>query len=159
MSRTRTIRTSQRWSEILMELRDRLEKWGIKGYLLPGWEKSAQEKCVTVTIERNGTYYPITCRSQPSPEQNLKALSIAIHNVALAERDGIAFTMSEAIRIKALTSGTSPFQILGVAEGERDQERLRAAYRQKALETHPDRGGNPKDFIAVKQAAEQLGIN
>lgn len=33
---------------------------------------------------------------------------------------------------------------------------LKRAYRRKALETHPDRGGNAEDFHAVRKAYEAL---
>ena len=35
-------------------------------------------------------------------------------------------------------------------------DELKDAYRKKAVETHPDKGGNAKTFIAVKNAYEFL---
>ena len=158
MAKVPVVHTTQKWSALLAELADNMERWGLKDWLPPTWDRSFKEQRVTVSIARNGVYTPLVCGSQSTPEKNLKALCIAIHSVRLAEARGIAFTMYEAMRIKALASGTSPYAVLGVQEGERDPEKLRAAYRQKAKETHPDPGGEPKDFLAVQHAAEELAI-
>ena len=158
MAKAPVVHTTQKWSTLLAELANNMERWGIEEWLPPNWDRSYKEKRVTVSIARNGVYTPLACGSQSTPEQNLKALCIAIHSVRLAEARGIAFTMYEALRIKALASGTSPYAVLGVQEGERDQDTLKAAYRQKAKETHPDYGGETKDFLAVQHAAEELGV-
>ena len=47
-----------------------------------------------------------------------------------------------------------PHAVLGVAEGA-SEAAIRAAYRRKALETHPDRGGNPGTFLQVQHASER----
>jgi hypothetical protein len=49
----------------------------------------------------------------------------------------------------------SPHAILGVTPGA-PLEELKAAFRRKALEHHPDRGGDPAAFIAVKRAYDGL---
>ena len=46
-------------------------------------------------------------------------------------------------------------RILGVAEGA-GMDEIRSAYRRRALETHPDRGGSAEDFIKVQAAYEML---
>ncbi len=48
----------------------------------------------------------------------------------------------------------SPLTILGVEPGA-DEQALRRAFRKRALETHPDRGGDPAVFRAVQRAYEQ----
>ena len=45
--------------------------------------------------------------------------------------------------------------ILEVGEGATLEE-VKAAFRRKALEHHPDRGGDPERFIAVKRAYDSL---
>lgn len=37
-----------------------------------------------------------------------------------------------------------------------DEATIKAAYRQRSLETHPDKGGSPDDFIQVASAYEYL---
>jgi len=45
--------------------------------------------------------------------------------------------------------------ILGVT-GDATPDDIKRAYRERALETHPDRGGDPEAFRAVQRAYEQL---
>ncbi len=46
-----------------------------------------------------------------------------------------------------------PLRVLGL-EPPTTIEKLKTAYRLKALKTHPDRGGSAEDFIAVQEAYE-----
>jgi hypothetical protein len=48
-----------------------------------------------------------------------------------------------------------PHAQLGVAPGA-PLEEVKAAFRRKALEHHPDRGGDPAAFIAVKRAYDRI---
>jgi len=45
--------------------------------------------------------------------------------------------------------------ILGITPGASADD-IRAAYKKKALETHPDKGGNPEQFRVVREAYEAL---
>lgn len=51
----------------------------------------------------------------------------------------------------------SNYDILGVPEGSTEKE-IRDAFRQLALQSHSDRGGESKQFIRIKQAYEDLKI-
>jgi hypothetical protein len=48
-----------------------------------------------------------------------------------------------------------PHSLLGVAPGA-SLEEVKAAFRRKALEHHPDRGGDAATFIAMKRAYDRL---
>jgi len=45
----------------------------------------------------------------------------------------------------------SPYEVLEVAPGATEEE-VRRAWRRRAFETHPDRGGDGACFDAVRQA-------
>jgi hypothetical protein len=49
----------------------------------------------------------------------------------------------------------NPYTLLGLEPGA-DLPAIKAAYRQKALDTHPDRGGSEAAFILVKRAYDSL---
>ena len=48
-----------------------------------------------------------------------------------------------------------PYTVLGVKEGA-SVSAIRQAYRRRALETHPDRGGTPGTFLQVQHAYRRL---
>lgn len=49
----------------------------------------------------------------------------------------------------------NPYDILGVST-DADAKQIKAAYRSKAQETHPDKGGSDEAFLAVQQSYEIL---
>jgi len=49
----------------------------------------------------------------------------------------------------------APHEVLGVAR-DADEERIRSAYRDRVLESHPDHGGSPAEFRRVRTAYESL---
>lgn len=52
-------------------------------------------------------------------------------------------------------SGFNPYTILGVSPSD-TREVIDKAYRKKAKETHPDKGGKQEDFIKVQAAYEAI---
>ena len=52
---------------------------------------------------------------------------------------------------------SDPHEVLGLREREAESvAAIRAAYRKRALETHPDRGGSPGAFLQVQHAYQRL---
>jgi ferredoxin len=49
----------------------------------------------------------------------------------------------------------SPFEVLQV-DPDADEEQIKAAYRERMKETHPDQGGSARAFQTVRQAYEQV---
>lgn len=56
---------------------------------------------------------------------------------------------------RAEPASPSAPSVLGIARGASIDE-IKRAYRKRALETHPDRGGDAEAFRAVQRAFEQL---
>jgi hypothetical protein len=50
---------------------------------------------------------------------------------------------------------SNSYEILGLSE-DSDEDDIKKAFRKKAKETHPDRGGDPADFREVREAYEIL---
>jgi hypothetical protein len=72
-------------------------------------------------------------------------------------RAGLPPFVDRAARPSATSAAkpVDPHAVLGVAPGASLDE-VRAAFRRKALELHPDRGGDPATFIAAKKAYDAL---
>ena len=49
----------------------------------------------------------------------------------------------------------SAYALLGVSRSGSEDE-IRAAYKRRALETHPDKGGDPETFRSVRKAYEDI---
>lgn len=52
-------------------------------------------------------------------------------------------------------SSMNPFTILGVSS-DATEEQVKSAYRAKANQCHPDKGGNQSEFIQVQAAYEAI---
>ncbi|MFZ5896172.1 MAG: J domain-containing protein [Myxococcota bacterium] len=52
---------------------------------------------------------------------------------------------------------TSAYQVLGI-DSRASLEEIKRAYRKRALETHPDRGGSNEAFRAVQSAFERIQL-
>jgi len=50
---------------------------------------------------------------------------------------------------------SNSYDVLGIDEESEDEE-IKKAFRKKALETHPDKGGDPEEFRKVREAYECL---
>lgn len=50
---------------------------------------------------------------------------------------------------------TSSWAVLGLAPGA-SREAVKRAFREKALETHPDQGGDPEAYLRARAAFERL---
>ena len=57
--------------------------------------------------------------------------------------------------IRLLSGVGSPFEVLGV-DPDADDAELKRAYRRRAKEAHPDRGGSVEEFQRVKAAYETI---
>ena len=51
--------------------------------------------------------------------------------------------------------GWNPYAVLGVPDLS-DMHTVMSAWKRKAAENHPDRGGNSEEFIKVRRAMEEL---
>jgi len=60
-------------------------------------------------------------------------------------------------QINGITNNTMSkyHDILGLKPGATEEE-VKKAYRKKAIETHPDKGGNEEEFKKVTEAYEIL---
>ena len=50
---------------------------------------------------------------------------------------------------------SNSYDVLGIDEDSEDDD-IKKAFRKKALETHPDKGGDPEEFRKVREAYECL---
>ena len=64
--------------------------------------------------------------------------------------------MAQNVGVSPSPLASTPYAVLGVADDASDAE-LRRAYRRRLRETHPDTGGDARQFDRVQRAWEQVG--
>jgi hypothetical protein len=89
----------------------------------------------------------------------LSRTALEYHGNAIARAHGMVFyvDMPEDYRKKTIgyLMEKGPREVLGLPEFF-TKDQLSAAYHQKSLETHPDRGGSAEAFQAVQEAYDHL---
>lgn len=98
---------------------------------------------------------------------NLAAVAATLEAMRAIERHGGAQILDRAFTgFTALPSPGAPRswrEIIGVPPGERDIGTIRAAYRRRAQEAHPDRGGSHDAMAeltaAMRHAEKDLGFS
>ena len=63
--------------------------------------------------------------------------------------------ISDREKVRKNRPSISPYSILGIQENASEKE-VKEAYRQKAREHHPDRGGDPNKFKIIQMAYELI---
>ena len=154
------LHTTKTWRQIEQELRDEFRKWDIHDYLLPFQDDSVRRGSVTVTVYLEGEERRLACgrfTERNAPERNYCAILLAVKSARLAEQRGIGFLVAEAAKLKQLPDPNDPHFILGVQPSAGFGE-VKAAYKRRIVQAHPDQGGNRADLERVMDAGRKLGV-
>ena len=90
--------------------------------------------------------------------QPMNATCASCGATVTAPADVLLVTCACGARVRLgdpISASLDPYAVLGVTP-DATAEDIRAAYRQRARETHPDHGGDPDEFRAVQIAWELL---
>lgn len=153
--------TKKGWRQIGSELAEEFRKWGIDEYHLPYKADSERLGSVTVTVVISGQERRLTCSRFTDgnwPERNFHAILLAVRSSRLMDQRGIGSLLVEAAQLKALPDPSDPHFVLSVHPSA-DVETVRAAYRRKIVEAHPDQGGTREGLDRVMEAGRRLGLS
>ena len=112
---------------------------------------------VAVYFSLGGTPHCLPCDRWDRVADNLAAVAAHIGALRGIERWGVGDLKAAFAGFKALPergSGRAWYEVLGVDPGA-DEAAIRRAYRRRAMETHPDRGGSKEAFQQVQEALRQ----
>jgi hypothetical protein len=105
--------------------------------------------------------YP--CDTYDSWEDNLRAVALSLEHLRAVDRYGVTKRGEQYRGWSQLPNYTAPMtaeEALAVlakyGERPKGREELGAVYRAAVLATHPDRGGDTRQFAAVQRAKEVL---
>ena len=128
------------------------------GREIPYANQTVDDPGVAVYFLWEGESYVFACDEWRSVAENMQAVRKTIEAIRGIARWGTGDMMRAAFGgFKALPergSGAGWWETLGV-EPDATPEDIRRAYKARAMETHPDRGGNADAFRAVQDALHQ----
>lgn len=123
---------------------------------------------VRITVTRDGRGYPFQCATYPHHLDNLRVAQrtvstlyqlFEVHGASAGAGvdafDALFGAVSETLGRLAIGDGTRPwYRVLDVPPGS-DRAAIEAAYKHKALISHPDRGGNATAMKEVNAARDE----
>lgn len=129
---------------------------------IDGFPRSGQpepaDPGVAIYFTRKGKPLVFACDRYCYVRWNLRAIGMHLAAMRGMERWGCG-TLDQAFagyaQLPEHASGPNWWSVLGCQQPPRDADELQAAYRAAARVAHPDAGGNPVAFDAVRKAFEQ----
>ena len=88
---------------------------------------------------------------------NLRSIGLAVEHLRGMERHGGAHMMErsfEGFAQLAAPGSFDPWAVLGLKRGTSRND-IEAKFRELAKRHHPDRGGEPEQFVAIRKAREE----
>jgi hypothetical protein len=117
---------------------------------------------VVVRFNKRGEDMAAVCDRWDNPRDNAQDLYYTLHKSRMDEQRGTVTAKSEYDKYRLpsgeedATAATPPAHaVLGVERGASDAE-VKAAYRERIKEVHPDNGGTQEQFERVQNAKEAL---
>ncbi len=163
---TYRIHTDLSWADTIGDLRAMFERWGvgprdwaaIKPKAPPArrrrWELEPEERRVIVEfLHPSGQKITVTKDDQDTPEDNLRAIYLALEDLRMIEKRGLSDLVRTAMLQIAAPRQRTWRDVLGLDPGV-DWRRgdIEQAYRAKAREAHPDAGGSTEAFVELQRA-------
>ncbi len=154
--------TNRTWGEVAAQLKEECDKWSerIESFTLTSYRDAQREGNVRVNLLIGGEWRFLECdrfkHETNGPQRNLLALVQVVQARRKESQRGIEDIGTQAQKAFALPDPLDPYVILRVSR-KASSEELRAAFRQRAKETHPSRmGGSRDEYERVRAAADLL---
>lgn len=158
------IKTQKTWSQTQKELAETFDKWGItewqtnhpKGARLEGFLQSDADRTVKLTYVKNGKTINLQMGSQARAVDNLRVLYLAVEDMRMNEKRGIAEVLQSAyVQLEAPRQKRNPYEVLGIYETATLEE-AEAIFKAKAKRAHPDGGGSVEQMTELNEAIAQI---
>ena len=128
----------------------------------PYARSSFDDSGVVVRFTKDGEQMAAACDRWDNPRDNGQDLYHYLHETRMQEQRGTVTAESEYRKLRlpsgdeeAVAAKPSAHRLLGVEHDASDAE-VRAAYRERVKETHPDLGGSAEALERVRDAYEVL---
>ncbi len=122
---------------------------------MAGRRRPADES-IAIYFQRKGRPYVMACDRYYDAEGNMRSLALALEAMRQLERHGGGTMMERAYEgFAALPAPKRPHEILGVSATATEAE-VRAAWRRRIGEVHPDRGGTQAASAEINAARDAM---
>jgi hypothetical protein len=150
------IRTRKTSADVRQDVRAEFRRWGMSPDEYEIWPKEP-DGGAQVDFWRDGKKQTIRCKKARDFAGNLFALWRVIEALRLAQQRGILDTLVMA-GLAMLPAGAikiDPYELLGV-RSDATMSVIEAAFRARARDLHPDKGGDNEQMKALNEAHEQI---
>lgn len=120
-------------------------------------QRQPQDAGVAVYFELDAQPRVLACDRWQRVEENLRAIALHIEAVRGQERWGVGTVAQAFAGYAALperAGGRAWWEVLDVPP-DADPEKIERAYKQRAHECHPDKGGSPEAWHELQDARSQ----
>lgn len=155
-----TIRTDASWSKTMRELSESFSKWSVtdwdtnypRGARLEGMNQSETDRTVTLRYVLKGKTVNLSMSRQSRAVDNLRMLFLAVEAMRMNEKRGIGELIAQTyLQLAGPIQEKSPWEVLGIYPGS-PLSVAEAAYKERAMIAHPDRGGSELEMKQLNNA-------
>ncbi len=146
------------------QLKTEMERLGVDEWRIEEVGGGSGDPGVVLRWIDDGVDYAAACDRHKTKTANLREVYLWVNETRMREQREVQ-TAEDAFAAARLPSGDEeagvvvgeepPHEILGV-DPDADTKEIKRAYRDRAGDVHPDRGGSEEEFKQVKSAKEQM---
>jgi hypothetical protein len=118
--------------------------------------KRPDDQGIAVYFLLNGEQLAMARDAFSRAEENMRSLTLAVEAMRQLDRHGGSTMMRRAFQgFAALAPPKTCWQILGFKNPEKNVANIQQRFRERAMETHPDKGGEAIDMAALVKARDE----
>lgn len=150
------IRTRKTSADVRQVVRAEFRRWGMSPDEYEIWPKEP-DGGAQIDFWRDGKKQTLRCKKARDFAGNLFALWRVIEALRLAQQRGILDTlvMAGLAMLPAGAAQVDPYELLGI-RSDAPTTVIEAAYRARAHDLHPDKGGDTEAMKALNDAYERV---
>lgn len=159
--------TKFNWQKTYADLAYTFRQWGVHSWSvveprkkrLDDWTPNPDDRRVSIRFEVKGKTVNLSMDKQNRAVDNFRVLYIAIEDMRMQERRGIADIIENAyLQLSAPFVEQDPYDVLGLPRGTAKPV-CEAQYKELAKQAHPDSGGSLERMKLLNEAIEKIRRN
>lgn len=151
------LHTTIPWDTTVYDLDTCFDKWGVRDSDIRGRPRRSWTYA-PITVEfthPSGQRIVVTKSDQDTAEANLRAIYLALEDMRMIERRGLADLIGTVFLQLGAPHTETCWDVLGLGENAHSREHVERAFRLRAMEVHPDHGGTNEQMQKLNRAREE----